>query len=126
MTRFSPEARNCCASAPRSAIRPCLKVQIDLRQGMALLALVQPGMAAPAELRAFQPVEHEQRALDAPQFLERQVELVLPAVGGELPQHDGRRHGAGFQRRDQAHHLVPMFADDVGLDPRPSSGCRSG
>ena len=28
MTRLSPEARNCCASAPRSAIRPCLKVQM--------------------------------------------------------------------------------------------------
>ena len=27
-TRFSPEARNCCASCPRSAMRPCLNVQM--------------------------------------------------------------------------------------------------
>src|SRR5208282_1796388 len=28
ITRFSPEAGNCCASMPRSAMRPCLKVQM--------------------------------------------------------------------------------------------------
>jgi hypothetical protein len=32
MARLSPEARNCCASAPRSAIRPCLKVQAPAAQ----------------------------------------------------------------------------------------------
>jgi hypothetical protein len=57
---------------------------------MTLLALVEPGVAATAQFGALQPVEHEQRAFDAPQLLR------------ELPQHGGGRHGAGFQRYDQA------------------------
>jgi hypothetical protein len=71
----------------------------DLREEMKLLALVEPGMAASALFRAFEPVEHEQRAFDPPQLLECEVELVLAAVGREFSQHDGRRHDAGLQRR---------------------------
>ncbi len=71
----------------------------DLREEMTLLALVEPGMAASAQFRAFEPVEHEQRAFDPPQLLECEVELVLAAVGREFSQHDGRRHDAGLQRR---------------------------
>ena len=89
----------------------------DLGKEVALFALVQPGVAAPAQLWAFQPIEHEQCARDPSQFLQCQVELVLSMVGGELLQHGGRCHGAGFQRREQADRLVPMLADDIGLDP---------
>ena len=64
---------------------------------MTLLALVEAGVAAPAQFWAFEPIEHEQRALDSSQFLQRQIELVLATVGCELPQHGGRRHGAGLQ-----------------------------
>ena len=103
MTRLRPEARNCCASALRSAMRPCLPALFegadDLREEMTLLALVEPGMAASAQFRAFEPVEHEQRAFDPPPLLECEVELVLAAVGREFSQHDGRRHDAGLQRR---------------------------
>jgi hypothetical protein len=94
---------NCCASALRSAIRPCLPALFegadDLREETTLLALVEPGMAASAQFRAFEPVEHEQRAFDPPQLLECEVELVLAAVGREFSQHNGRRHDAGLQRR---------------------------
>src|SRR5690349_23147889 len=55
-----------------------------LREEMTLLALVEPGMAASAQFRALQPVEHKQRTFDAPQLLKRQVELVLAAVGREF------------------------------------------
>jgi hypothetical protein len=103
MTRLRPEARNCCASALRLAIRPCLPALFegadDLHEKMTPLALVEPGMAASAQFRAFEPVEHEQRAFDPPQLLECEVELVLAAVGREFSQHDGRRHDAGLQRR---------------------------
>jgi hypothetical protein len=64
---------------------------------MTLLALVEPGMAASAQFRAFEPVEHEQRAFDPPQLLECEVELVLAAVGREFSQHDGRRPDASCQ-----------------------------
>ena len=42
----------------------------DLHKGMTLFALVEPGVAAPPQFRALQPVEHEQHAFDAtqPQF----------------------------------------------------------
>jgi hypothetical protein len=75
--------------------RPCLPALFegadDLREEMTLLALVEPGMAASAQFRAFEPVEHEQRAFDPPQLLECEVELVLAALGREFSQHDGRR-----------------------------------
>jgi len=48
-----------------------------LDKEMALFALVQPGVAAPAQSRAFQPVEHEQCALDSPQLLERQTTRLI-------------------------------------------------
>jgi hypothetical protein len=51
---------------------------------MTLLALAEPGMAASAQFRAFEPVEHEQRAFDPPQLLECEVELVRAAVGREF------------------------------------------
>src|SRR5271165_5997584 len=112
MTRLRPEARNCCASALRSAMRPCLPALFaglvcrpclpalfaglvcrpclpalfaglvcrpclpalfaglvcrpclpalfegadDLREEMTLRALVEPGMAASAQFRAFELV----------------------------------------------------------------------
>jgi hypothetical protein len=53
----------------------------DLREEMTLFGLVQAGVAASTQCQAFQPVEREQGAFDPPQFLERQVELVLSVVG---------------------------------------------
>ena len=79
---------------------------------MTLLALVEPGMAASAQFRAFEPLAHEQRAFDPLQLLECEVELVLAAVGREFSQHDGRRHDAGLQRRGHAEGLTPVLADE--------------
>src|SRR5271166_2710842 len=42
MTRFRPEARNCCASAPRSAILPCLKVQMTCAREWRCALLLSP------------------------------------------------------------------------------------
>ena len=83
MTRLRPEARNCCARHCGLVRRPCLPALFqgadDLREKMTLLALVEPGMAASAQFRAFEPVEHEQRAFDRLQLLECEVELVRAA-----------------------------------------------
>ena len=40
-----------------------------LRQGMALLAVVEAGMASPPQIGIFEPVQHEQRPLDLADFL---------------------------------------------------------
>src|SRR5271167_917639 len=139
MTRLRPEARNCCASALRSAIRPCLPALFegadDLREEMTLLALVEPGMAASAQFRAFEPVEHEQRAFDPPRLLECEVELVLAAVGREFSQHDGRRHDAGLKRRAPyrcgrcgccgSAGTAALARRRRGQPPRGSRGCAS-
>ena len=125
MTRLRPEARNYCASALRSAIglvcRPCLPALFegadDLREEMTLLAVVEPGMAASAQFRAFEPVEHEPRAFDLPQLLECEVELVLAAVGREFSQHDGRRHDAGLQRRAPIDAAGAVVADRAEQRP---------
>jgi hypothetical protein len=84
MTRFSPEARELLRFRAAVGDAPLLEGANYLGEEVALFALVQPGLAAPAQLRAFQPIEHEQCALDPPQFLQRQIELVLSAVRGQL------------------------------------------
>jgi len=57
MTRLRPEARNYCASALRSAIRPCLPALFEgadvLREEMTLHAVVEPGIAASAQIPGF-------------------------------------------------------------------------
>lgn len=40
-----------------------------LRQGMALLAVVEAGVAPPPQVGIFKPVQHEQDALDLTDFL---------------------------------------------------------
>ena len=70
MTRFKPEARNCWASC-RGRRSTLLEGADDLGEGVTLLALVQSGMAARRHSGDSEPVEHEQRAFDAAEFLER-------------------------------------------------------
>jgi hypothetical protein len=54
-----------------------------LGEKMAGFPLVQTGMAAPPQFRVFQPIEREQRPLDAADFGQREVNPVLAAVGRE-------------------------------------------
>jgi len=96
---------------------PALAEGVDcLRQGMALFAVVETGMASPAQIRIFEPVQHEQGPLHLADFLKSDVELVLPFVGGQLSQHDRWRDMAGLDRANEAQHVVPLFTDDVGAD----------
>jgi hypothetical protein len=79
---------------------PCRELRVlagadSLRQTVALLRFVEAGLAAPPERRAFEPVENEQRAFDTADLAQREVELTLAFLGGELIGCDrGRdRHG---------------------------------
>ena len=60
-----------------------------LGQRMALLAFVQASLAKLPKLRRFQPIQHEQRALNAPQLLQRKIKLDFdadrPPVVSALP-----------------------------------------
>lgn len=113
----------------RPVDEPALTGRADrLRQDVTLLALVQPGLAAPAKIGIFQPVKHEEGPLDPADFLEGEVDLVLAFVSGQFAQHCRWRDVPRLQRGDEAQDLGPMFADRVGLhalaEKRPD--CRIG
>ena len=85
-------------------------------QCVARLALVQPGMHAAAQLDALQPVQDEQRALDAPQLAQGDGQAVLAWVAAELSEHQGGRHRALLDRGGQPQDFVPMGADVLDVE----------
>src|SRR5688572_10277600 len=56
-------------------------------QRVAGFALVQFGGSLAAKSRIIEPIESEQRPLDAPNFAKRQGKAVLPRIGTKTPQH---------------------------------------
>jgi hypothetical protein len=60
-----------------------------LGQSVALLALVQSRLAMLSKLRRFEPVQHEEGPLDAPEFLQGEIELVLALEGSQTLEHRG-------------------------------------
>lgn len=91
-------------------------------QNVALLGLVQSRMAASAQRGRLEPVEHEQRTADAAHLGEREVELVLPFVGGKLLQHRGGRDDAGLQRGYEADDVPPVLANEFDAHPLSHDG----
>ena len=83
---------------------------------MSRLALVETRLALHAELGAFHPVEHEQRAFDAPDLAEREIQAVLLAVGAELAQHRRGLYGHGFDTGRQPQGVVPVLEHDLLVD----------
>ena len=65
---------------------------------------------------AFHPVEHEQRAFDAPDLAEREIQAVLLAVGAELAQHRRGLYGHGFDTGRQPQGVVPVLEHDLLVD----------
>ena len=90
-----------------------------LGQRMAGLTLVETGLAAPAQLRALQPVEGEQRALDPPDFGERHIQPILPFEGRQLLEHHRWSDGPRLDRRGEANDVVPVLLDHIDPD-RPA------
>lgn len=70
-------------------------------QRVARLALIQPRMDAAAQLHALQPIQNEQRALDAPQLAQGDGQAVLARIAAELAQHQRGRHRALLDRSGQ-------------------------
>ncbi len=68
-----------------------------LSQCVALLALVQARLAKLSEQGRLQPIQHEQGAFNAPQFLQRQIELILALVSRQPSQHGRWQYRAGLQ-----------------------------
>ena len=85
-------------------------------QRVARFALVQPGMHATTQFDALQPVQDEQRALDAAQLAQCHGQAVLAWVAAELAQHQRGRDGALLDRGGQSQDFVPMGADMLDVE----------
>ena len=94
----------------------CTKACCERHGNGDCLALVETGLALHAQLRAFDPVQHEQRALDAPDLAECEMEPVLLAVGAERAQHRGRFQRQSFDTGRQSHHIAPVLEHDLLVD----------
>jgi hypothetical protein len=75
------------------------------RQAVAGLSLVEFLAGGAAQFGIFDPVQGEERALQAPQLAQCRGDAVLPRIGGELAHDDGSGHGASAERRDDAQDL---------------------
>ncbi len=106
------------APLAKRADRPC--------QCVALLALVQPRLAAPAKVRVFQPVQHEQGALHLARFLQSEMELVLSLIDSEL---FNRMEGATWPEcTDATKRMISLQCSRTMsvLTRLPRSGIRTG
>jgi hypothetical protein len=61
-----------------------------------LLTFIEADVAAAPQFRVLQPVQREQGSLELAELAQCLSESVLPRIGGELAQDDGRRDGARF------------------------------
>ena len=96
-----------------SVVRPVSDAALGMgehraRQCVACLALVETRLAFHAQLPIFDPVQHEQRSLDAPDFAEREVEPVLLAIDAELAQHRRWFQRQGFDTRRAPQEIAPV------------------
>ena len=80
------------------------------------LALVEAGAGAPAQCGVADPVEREQRALQASDFPQRFGDGVLARIGGEASHERRGRDGSGLDRRARAQDFIPGIADDTHVD----------
>lgn len=84
-------------------------------QRIVRLALVQPGVHASAQFDVLEPVQDEQRVLDAAQFAQLDRQTVLARVAAKFAQHEGGHDGAMLDRGDQAQHIVPVRAQVLDI-----------
>lgn len=80
------------------------------------LTLIQPDLRSTLQINIAQPVEHEDRTLQTPDFPERQRQAILTRIGGEfsknLTWHDGPGGHAGGEPQD----IAPIFADQPNVN----------
>src|SRR6056297_2264360 len=85
-------------------------------QGVMGLALVQANLGPPLHVGVEEPFDDEEGAFDPADFTERQSQLVLARIGGELLEqltgrHDARHHGGGGPQ-----HARPILDDEALAD----------
>ena len=101
----------------RAVGEPALAVGVDRGgKGVTRFTFVEAGLAGPAQVGLFKPVEREQRAFNAAEFGQREIQPVLALVGGELAQDRGGRDGSLFDGRNDPDDVIPIGFDCDNLD----------
>ena len=85
-------------------------------QGVARFAFAEACLARHAQLRAFDPLQHEQRALDAADLAEGEVQAVLLPVSAQLSEHCRRLDGPGLDSGRQSQHVAPVIENHRLMD----------
>ncbi len=110
----------------RSRISPLSWMKIARLSLCAALALVEAGLAPPAQRRVRIPFDHEPGALEPPELAEGTCELAWVPRRSELLQDGRRRDGLHVERDGKPEEFVPVLANqcdindgaDVALDQR--------
>jgi hypothetical protein len=79
-------------------------------QRVARFALIQSSIDAATQFHALQPVQYEQRALNAPQLAQCNGPSVLTRLATELAQHQRGRHRTLLDRGGEPQYFIPMGA----------------
>ncbi len=83
-------------------------------------AFVESNLHTPAQLRVFHPFQHEEGALDAPDFAKRGVEAVLSRVAREFAEDERCGHGPMSDGSGEAQDLFPLRADQFQVELAPN------
>lgn len=87
----------------------------DTFQRVKCLALVEPDLGAALQIGIQNPVDHEQRPLDAADLSQGRGQFVRQGIGGEFPQDLGWRDASASNSGGDAQDVGP-----VALDPWPA------
>ena len=74
-------------------------------------AFIEANLDTSAQLRVFHPLQHEKRALDAPDFAKRGVEAVLAGIAGKLADDERSGHRAVPDGCGESQDLFPLRSD---------------
>lgn len=89
---------------------------------MSRFTLVEACVAFHAQVGVFDPVEHEERALDPADFTQGKVEPVLLAVRSKLAQDFRRFERLVADAGGETHDVTPMLPDHFFVDGLPDEG----
>lgn len=87
---------------------------------------VEPDLHTSAQFRVFHPFQHEEGALDAPDFAERGVETVLSRAAREFADDKRSGHGPVSDGSGEAQDLLPLCLNQLQVELAPMSGASVG
>jgi len=81
--------------------------------------LVEPYLHTPTQFRVFHPFQHEEGALDTPDFAKRGVQAVLSRVACEFADYERSGHRPMSDGSGEAQNLLPLRLNQLQVEPAP-------